>query len=220
MRIYLKRLQPLRDILELRSTRRRTKDDQHGQASTRYEMRTVFHVNAPLAIVKLLKPVPQSFPQFIQCCRDLYKLLTSSDNMMSLSFSIKRSTQRLLRCCGKTRISFNDWLSGLALFTPSVPSLLLLANDFGDAGLPDVLMESGIVASGSVAGVIEGHHYNCAVCTHKVDSLLVMLDSLYDEVLISTDSNRFYVYFRLCLKHCTDYNGWVSKHGCNDMGTR
>ena len=60
MRIYLKRLQPLRDILELRSTRRRRKDYQRGQASTRYKMRTVFHVNAPLAIVKLLKPVPQS----------------------------------------------------------------------------------------------------------------------------------------------------------------
>ena len=42
---------------------------------------------------------------------------------------------------------------------------------FGDAGLPDVLMESGIVASGSVAGVIEGHHYNRAVCTHKVDTV-------------------------------------------------
>ena len=62
-----------------------------------------------------------------------------------------------------------------------------IGKQFGDTGLADVLMESGIVASGSVAGVI-------------------MLDSLYDEVLISTDSNRFYVYFRLCLKHCTDCN--------------
>jgi len=63
--------------------------------------------------------IQQNFPQFIQCCRDLYKLLTNSDNMMSLLFSIKRSTP--LRCCGRTRISFRDWLSGLALFTPSVP---------------------------------------------------------------------------------------------------
>ena len=46
-----------------------------------------------------------------------------------------------------------------------------IGKQFGDAGLPDVLMESGIVASGSVAGVIEGHHYNRAVCTHKVDTV-------------------------------------------------
>ncbi|XP_078353866.1 uncharacterized protein LOC144638547 [Oculina patagonica] len=39
---------------------------------------------------------------------------------------------------------------------------------FGDAGLADVLMESGIVGSGSVAGVIEGRHYNRALRTHKI----------------------------------------------------
>ena len=39
---------------------------------------------------------------------------------------------------------------------------------FGDAGLADVSVESGIVGSGSVAGVIEGRHYNRAVRTDKV----------------------------------------------------
>ena len=39
---------------------------------------------------------------------------------------------------------------------------------FGDAGLADILIESGIVGSGSVAGVLEGRHYNRAVRTHKV----------------------------------------------------
>ena len=46
--------------------------------------------------------------------------------------------------------------------------LAAIGKRFGDAGLADVLMESGIVASGSVAGVIEGRHYNRAVRTHKV----------------------------------------------------
>ena len=46
--------------------------------------------------------------------------------------------------------------------------LAAIGKRFGDAGLADVLMESGIVGSGSVAGVIEGRHYNRAVRTHKV----------------------------------------------------
>ena len=49
--------------------------------------------------------------------------------------------------------------------------LAAIGKRFGDAGLADVLMESGIVASGSVAGVIEGRHYNRAVRTHKVDTV-------------------------------------------------
>ena len=39
---------------------------------------------------------------------------------------------------------------------------------FGEAGLVDILVESGIVGSGSVAGVLEGRHYNRAVRMHKV----------------------------------------------------
>ena len=46
--------------------------------------------------------------------------------------------------------------------------LAAIGKRFGDAGLADVLMESGIVGSGSVAGAIEGRHYNRAVLTHKV----------------------------------------------------
>ena len=46
--------------------------------------------------------------------------------------------------------------------------LAAIGKRFGDAGLADVLMESGIVGSGSVAGAIEGRHYNRAVRTHKV----------------------------------------------------
>ena len=46
--------------------------------------------------------------------------------------------------------------------------LAAIGKRFGDASLADVLVESGIVGSGSVAGVIEGRHYNRAVRTHKV----------------------------------------------------
>lgn len=39
---------------------------------------------------------------------------------------------------------------------------------FGDAGLSDVLLESGVVGAGSISGVLEGRHYNRALRTHKV----------------------------------------------------
>ena len=35
------------------------------------------------------------------------------------------------------------------------------------------MTESEIVGSGSVAAVLEGRHYNCALRTHKVSSLEV-----------------------------------------------
>lgn len=38
---------------------------------------------------------------------------------------------------------------------------------FQDSGLKDVITEAGIVAEGSVAGVMEGCHYNRAVRTYK-----------------------------------------------------
>ena len=38
--------------------------------------------------------------------------------------------------------------------------LAAIGKRFGDAGLADILVESGIVGSGSVAGVLEGRHYN------------------------------------------------------------
>ena len=46
--------------------------------------------------------------------------------------------------------------------------LAAIGKRFGDGGLSDVITESGIVGSGSVAGVLEGRHYNRAVHTHKV----------------------------------------------------
>ncbi len=39
---------------------------------------------------------------------------------------------------------------------------------FGDAGLSDILVESGIVGAGSVNGVIQGKHYNRFIRVHKV----------------------------------------------------
>ena len=46
--------------------------------------------------------------------------------------------------------------------------LRIIGKRFGEAGLADILVESGTVASGSVSGVLSGHHYNRAVRGHKI----------------------------------------------------
>ena len=47
--------------------------------------------------------------------------------------------------------------------------LAAIGKRFSGAGLEDVLIESGIVATGSVSGVLQGKHYNRAIRTHKVN---------------------------------------------------
>lgn len=46
--------------------------------------------------------------------------------------------------------------------------LAAIGKRFSGAGLEDVLIESGIVATGSVSGALQGKHYNRAIRTHKV----------------------------------------------------
>lgn len=57
-----------------------------------------------------------------------------------------------------------------------------------DAGLQDILIESEVVAPGSINGVIRVHHYNCSMRAHKLlyerlqhIRLLTILDSLPPE---------------------------------------
>ncbi|KAL1274405.1 hypothetical protein QQF64_027219, partial [Cirrhinus molitorella] len=44
----------------------------------------------------------------------------------------------------------------------------ILGKRFEDAGLRDLCIESGVVAEGSVAGVLDGRKYNRAVRLHKL----------------------------------------------------
>ena len=46
-------------------------------------------------------------------------------------------------------------------------ALSILGKRFGDGGLKDILIESQLIAEGSVNGVIDGKHYNRAVRAHK-----------------------------------------------------
>jgi hypothetical protein len=46
--------------------------------------------------------------------------------------------------------------------------LAVLGKRFGDAGLKDILVESEVVACGSMNALLDGKHYNRAIRAHKL----------------------------------------------------
>lgn len=53
-------------------------------------------------------------------------------------------------------------------FHTSMTVLGTIGKRFQESGFEDILVESGLVASGSLSGVMTGHHYNRSVRTHKI----------------------------------------------------
>ncbi|KAJ8023132.1 hypothetical protein HOLleu_38227 [Holothuria leucospilota] len=56
----------------------------------------------------------------------------------------------------------------LGMFHTKIAYLACIGKRFREAGLADILVESGIVAHGSLNSVMNGHHYNRSVRAHKV----------------------------------------------------
>ena len=56
--------------------------------------------------------------------------------------------------------------------------LLIIGKLFQDAGLKSLCIESGVIAEGSVAGIMEGHKYNHVVHLHKLVYEALMKTSL------------------------------------------
>ena len=80
---------------------------------------------------------------------------------------------KALEVIWQNQITFQRLVVRMGSFHTICSFLAAIGKRFGDAGLGDVVTESEIVGSGSVAVVLEGRHYNCALCTHKVSSLEV-----------------------------------------------
>ena len=56
----------------------------------------------------------------------------------------------------------------LGAFHTTMTALACIGKRFQEAGLQDILIEAGIVATGSVTGVMNGHNYNRSVRCHKL----------------------------------------------------
>ena len=67
---------------------------------------------------------------------------------------------------------YPDMFKGLALrmgaFHTVYTLLSIIGKRFQDAGLRDICTESGVIAEGSVSGVLDGRRYNRGVRFHKL----------------------------------------------------
>ena len=63
---------------------------------------------------------------------------------------------------------FNNVVLRMGAFRTAMTFIAVLGKRFGDAGLSDLFIEAGIVASGSVSGLLEGRQYNQAMRAHKI----------------------------------------------------
>ena len=63
---------------------------------------------------------------------------------------------------------FKSVVPQLGVFHTIFVLLSIIGKRFGDAGLRDTIIESGVIEEGSVAMVLDGKHYNCAAHFHKL----------------------------------------------------
>ena len=56
----------------------------------------------------------------------------------------------------------------LGAFHTTMTALACIGKRFQEAGLQDILIEAGVVATGSVTGVMNGHNYNRSIRCHKL----------------------------------------------------
>ena len=67
----------------------------------------------------------------------------------------------------KQKHKFSHILLRMGTFHTICNALSIIGKRFQDAGLKDICIEAGIVAEGSIHGVLDGKHYNRAVRVHK-----------------------------------------------------
>ncbi|CAH1248853.1 Hypp8457 [Branchiostoma lanceolatum] len=64
--------------------------------------------------------------------------------------------------------TFKDIVPRMGMFHTLLTMLSIIGKRFQDAGLRDICIESGVIAEGSVTGVLEGRKYNRAIRFHKL----------------------------------------------------
>lgn len=81
-------------------------------------------------------------------------------------YSTKLCLPKLLELFGSTQEK--DIILRLGVYHNICTLLATIGKRFQDARLRDLCVESGVIANGSVAGVMEGHKCNSAVRLHKL----------------------------------------------------
>ena len=85
---------------------------------------------------------------------------------------------KALEVVWKQQEEFQSVVLRMVSFHVACVLMSVIGKRFGESGLRDLLIESRIIGSGSVNGVLEGKHYNRALRTHKVSSSLCIISPL------------------------------------------
>ncbi|CAC5416584.1 unnamed protein product [Mytilus coruscus] len=102
-------------------------------------------------------------------------------------------------------VEFERVVLRMGAFHTACAFIAVIGKRFGDAGLGDLLLESGVIGSGSLTGVFKGKHYNRALRLHKI--VFEAFERLHWEAfgswLNSNDENEFLdSNFQASVLHC------------------
>ena len=118
----------------------------------------------------------------------------------------------------------------LGEFHTCMSFMAVIGKRYGDAGLSDILIEAGVVAEGSLSGVISGHHYNRSIHAYKIlyetmEELRFQeyLDSIdearYEEVVCTLEATDWYSFAEVegnIIEIQLDYDQWAEKRSEED----
>ena len=99
--------------------------------------------------------------------------------------------------------NFHPIVLRMGVFHTICTMLAVIGKRFGDAGLRDLSVESGVIADGLIAGVLDGKKYNRAIRLHKLvyEALLRLAWSGFEAWLGDGDKNEL----AETLLHVTDF---------------
>ncbi|XP_056105946.1 uncharacterized protein LOC130084505 [Rhinichthys klamathensis goyatoka] len=137
-------------------------------------------------------PVIEASPTEMSTVNTILKRSVQIANQLELDHIVLVFDQAIYAKAQQIRWKDDDFTQRIVIrlgeFHTCMSYLSILGKRFGDAGLQDILIESEVVAPGSINGVISGHHYNRSIRAHKLlyeslqrIRLLTFLDSLPPE---------------------------------------
>ncbi|CAG2186230.1 unnamed protein product [Mytilus edulis] len=90
-------------------------------------------------------------------------------------------------------VEFERVVLRMGAFHTACAFIAVIGKRFGDAGLGDLLLESGVIGSCSLTGVLEGKHYNRALRLHKIvfEAFERLRWEAFGSWLNSNDENEF-----------------------------
>jgi len=119
----------------------------------------------------------------LQYAREIAAKTGQPDIIITLDQAIYSKAQDILWCnCDE----FNNVVLRMGAFHTAMTFMAVIGKRFADAGLTSLMVESGVLASGSVSAVLNGKHYNRGIRIHKI--VMEALQRLRWLTYVSSDS--------------------------------